>query len=262
MPPMNGVSSGQTGGRLARPALWSALAVVTAILVTFQVFHRRPSPARLEVDRSDLVLREKRLYRRGEARPFSGAMLEHHPNGSLRSRSLIANGVLHGLSEGWHTNGQLQVRESFQGSVSHGLRTKWHPNGSKWSEVMIVHGKWKASSSAGMKMERWPSACGCAAANRTAWPNPFTPAASSKPVPRCARDARSRKNIGRTGNERRMLQSAKPTELWQAQRHVAERSADIAVRASLLSSLSAVLGGRGAAPAGILRIRMSALREK
>ncbi len=94
-----------------------------------------------EVARTNLVLVEGRLRQTGGPIPFAGFMVEHYADGTLRSRSTISNGLLHGLSQGWHTNAQLQVSEHFQQGISHGLRTKWYPAGAKQSEATIVDGK-------------------------------------------------------------------------------------------------------------------------
>jgi len=99
------------------------------------------APAAGEVPRAQLELRSSRLFRTGTTNSFTGRMVEHYPDGALRSRSAVTNGLLHGLSEGWHTNGLLQVTEHFKEGVSHGLRTKWHLNGVKQSEASIVDGQ-------------------------------------------------------------------------------------------------------------------------
>ncbi len=93
------------------------------------------------VSRTNLVLVGGRLCLSGQTNAFTGLMYEHSSGGSLRSRSAVTNGLLHGLSEGWHTNGQLQVTEYFKEGVSHGLRTKWYADGTKLSEATIVEGK-------------------------------------------------------------------------------------------------------------------------
>lgn len=96
----------------------------------------------VEVLRSELRSREGRLYRVGqETVPFTGAMIERYDSGSLKSRSMISQGLLHGVSEGWQANGRLQVREHFKQGTSHGMRTRWHENGAKMSEVMVVEGQ-------------------------------------------------------------------------------------------------------------------------
>jgi antitoxin component YwqK of YwqJK toxin-antitoxin module len=141
--PMN--SGRQTGARPGSSHVRLRIAGVAflgiMLLLCFAIFRKQNLPA-LEVPSSNLVLLDGRLYRKSETNvPFTGLMVEKYSPQSLKSRSMISNGVLQGLSEGWHTNGQLQVRESFQKGVSHGLRTKWHENGAKLSEGMVVEGK-------------------------------------------------------------------------------------------------------------------------
>jgi antitoxin component YwqK of YwqJK toxin-antitoxin module len=67
--------------------------------------------------------------------------IERYPDGRIKSRSAVSNGVLEGLSEGWHTNGVKQVEEYFHAGVSHGRRVKWYESGRKCSEAAIVNGK-------------------------------------------------------------------------------------------------------------------------
>ena len=100
-----------------------------------------PALAPLATSRTNLVLVTGRLCLSGETNAFTGIMIEHSPDGLLRSRSAVTNGLLHGTSEGWHTNGQLQVTEHFKEGVSHGLRTKWHADGTKLSTAMIAVGQ-------------------------------------------------------------------------------------------------------------------------
>lgn len=92
-----------------------------------------------ERTRNELVLREGRLLDGGL--PFTGVVTDHYSGGELKSHSVVSNGLLEGVSEGWYTNGQKQVTEHFVAGVSHGLRTKWYPNGVKQSEVTIINGE-------------------------------------------------------------------------------------------------------------------------
>ena len=122
--------------------------VLAGALVTLMVRWLDPmSPAQsievapVAVSRTNLVLVAGRLCMVGQTNAFTGLMFEHSYGGTLRSRSAVTNGLLHGLSEGWYTNGQLQVTEHFKEGVSHGVRAKWHPNGAKLSEGGIVDGK-------------------------------------------------------------------------------------------------------------------------
>lgn len=119
------------------------VAVPVAVLLTRS---QRPSStppiatAPQTVSRTNLLLVSGRLCLIGQTNGFTGTLVEEGAT-SLRSRSVVSNGVLHGLSEGWHTNGQLQVSEFFNQGVSHGIRTKWYLNGQKLSEARIVEGK-------------------------------------------------------------------------------------------------------------------------
>ena len=132
----------------AASARWLGLLLAVAVAL-LAVFWPRPtadhpsgtSRETLEVLRSELTLRDGRLYRTGDSNAFSGVMIERYSGGALQSRSIVLEGVLDGVSEGWFTNGQLQVTENFNRGVSQGLRTKWYPNGSKLSEANIVEGK-------------------------------------------------------------------------------------------------------------------------
>jgi antitoxin component YwqK of YwqJK toxin-antitoxin module len=100
-----------------------------------------PPPAPPEVPRAALVLKDGRLYRPNQSAPFTGVIVERYESRQLQSRSVVSNGVLHGLSEGWHTNGLRQVEEHFVNGVAEGVRLKWHPSGAKLSEATIVGGK-------------------------------------------------------------------------------------------------------------------------
>ncbi len=95
----------------------------------------------IEVSRTNLILEAGLLRLSTNAPPFTGFMVEHYIDGSLRSRSAVTNGVLQGLSQGWFTNGQMQVSENFKHGISHGVRTKWYADGTKQSEAGIVDGK-------------------------------------------------------------------------------------------------------------------------
>ncbi len=121
--------------------LWLGALACTVAVVSL-VTRRAPRPTALpEVLRGQLTLREGQLYPTGSSVPFTGVVTESYPSGTPKSRSVVSNGLLEGLSAGWHTNGQQQIAEHFHAGVSHGARTKWYPAGQKLSEVMIVQGK-------------------------------------------------------------------------------------------------------------------------
>ena len=132
-------------GRASAPRLRLAVLLGLGVLACLLLVRWQPEPPApappAEVPRDYLTLREGRLYRAAQSAPFFGLMLERHPDGALKSRSAISNGVLHGVSEGWHTNRTIQVREHFVAGVSHGPRLKWHANGRPQSTAEISEGK-------------------------------------------------------------------------------------------------------------------------
>jgi antitoxin component YwqK of YwqJK toxin-antitoxin module len=122
-------------------------AVIAALGVVVWISRHSPQPGPghsqvlPEVARTNLVLHSGRLCLPGGTNLFTGQMVEYAENGSLRSRSVVSNGLLNGLSAGYYTNAQMQVSETFKDGVSHGLRTKWYPDGVRKSEAMIVDGE-------------------------------------------------------------------------------------------------------------------------
>ena len=131
-----------------KPACVITLSLIAVGTLWFAFLRPRPAtiptvtlPPAPEVALTNLTLRNDRLYPRDDTNAFSGSMVEHYPDGVLKSRSSVRQGRLEGPSEGWYTNGVLQVREHFVDGVSHGTRTKWFPDGSKASEAAITNGQ-------------------------------------------------------------------------------------------------------------------------
>jgi antitoxin component YwqK of YwqJK toxin-antitoxin module len=118
------------------------LGLVAGLLgVSVFIFQIRKPATSIEALRSELALRDGRLYRNDDFQPFTGELIEKYDTGMRKSRSQVAQGLLNGFSEGWSTNGQLVVREFFKDGVSHGLRTKWYRDGKKMSETTISNGQ-------------------------------------------------------------------------------------------------------------------------
>jgi antitoxin component YwqK of YwqJK toxin-antitoxin module len=117
------------------------LATLVALALWLRTPRTAPAAGPVEVPRAALEVRNGRIYRPGETAPFTGVMVEFYPDGARLSRSVVVEGHLHGLSEGWHPDGQLQVREHFVHGLSHGERVKWHANGATQSLAVIVEGQ-------------------------------------------------------------------------------------------------------------------------
>jgi antitoxin component YwqK of YwqJK toxin-antitoxin module len=123
----------------ASPSRTGALVILLMLigLAGFKTFY---APGKLDqARREELALRDGRLYR-GNV-PFTGNLVEHYPDGKLKSRSQSVAGRFEGVSEGWYPNGNVQVREHFKAGISHGARTKWYENGQIMSETTIRDGK-------------------------------------------------------------------------------------------------------------------------
>jgi antitoxin component YwqK of YwqJK toxin-antitoxin module len=128
--------------RLLRPAPLVALfGIALAAFVWWAVRSGDSTPALRSVPHDLLVRRDGLFFEADGTNRFTGFVTENHPSGEPKSRSAVADGRLHGLSEGWHTNGVRQIEEHFAAGLSHGLRTKWHPNGQKASEAPVVSGE-------------------------------------------------------------------------------------------------------------------------
>jgi antitoxin component YwqK of YwqJK toxin-antitoxin module len=121
--------------------LWFGLSVGVVAALSLWLWRSPRVDARTEVPRGQLTLRDGQLFQNGASVPFTGVVVESYATGSRKSRSVVSDGRLEGLSEGWHTNGQPQIEEHYRAGVAHGRRVKWHPNGQKSAEVEIVAGK-------------------------------------------------------------------------------------------------------------------------
>jgi len=119
---------------------WAFCFLLVSGILGFLWTHRMRTPP-AEIERTQLVSKNQKLYLPKSDIPFSGIMLEHYPGGALQSRSEIAGGLLNGFSVGYYTNGQAQVEEHFKNGVSEGLRRKWYASGAKLSEANIITGK-------------------------------------------------------------------------------------------------------------------------
>ncbi len=136
----------EPGSRSRSGVLTRVLFVSGAVLILGGGFYlaqgrRRSVPVIEEVGRDRLVLREGRWMKTDETNAFTGMMVEFYPDGTLQSRTVVSNGLLNGLSEGWWTNGVLAVRETFREGRSHGVRTKWGMSGNRISETHIQEGR-------------------------------------------------------------------------------------------------------------------------
>lgn len=122
--------------------LLAGVVVVAFVAGGWWQFRPRPTATEPTATIADLARVDGRLaLRLATNQVFSGWLVEHHADGTPRSRSRIVGGLLDGFSEGWYTNGQIQVREHFSAGIADGSRVKWHPNGATQSVAAVVQGK-------------------------------------------------------------------------------------------------------------------------
>lgn len=126
--------------------LWALVLLVVGVAGYLALRHQPAAPGQPDLSkqathRTNLVLQAGSWRLPGTTNPFTGLLLDTYEDGIRKSLSIVSNGLLEGLSQGWYTNGQQQVEEHFIAGTSHGLRTKWHHNGQKLSEIPIVEGQ-------------------------------------------------------------------------------------------------------------------------
>jgi hypothetical protein len=133
-----------------RTRVWTLLGFLALALVAGLLFQMssRPledtgsqSPAPSSAARLQLELRDGQFHRPGSDVPFTGWVTDYFKDGTVKLRSAVVDGRLHGESEGWFTNRVLELREYFQRGHPHGTRTTWHANGQKRSEGELVAGE-------------------------------------------------------------------------------------------------------------------------
>jgi antitoxin component YwqK of YwqJK toxin-antitoxin module len=130
--------SNAKSGLKGRIILGAGLIVVGLGIMAY--FSRQQPKVVIERERSQLELKQGKLYLTNSEIPFTGQMVEHYPGGQIQSRTSVQAGLLDGASWGYYTNGQAQVEEHFSKGVSEGTRTKWYPSGAKMSEATIHAG--------------------------------------------------------------------------------------------------------------------------
>lgn len=99
------------------------------------------APGPISVARFRLENNAGKHFRRGSSSAFTGWLTDHATNGTVRLRTAVVDGRLHGVSEGWAANGTLELREFFHRGLPHGPRITWHANGQKRSEGRMIFGQ-------------------------------------------------------------------------------------------------------------------------
>jgi antitoxin component YwqK of YwqJK toxin-antitoxin module len=122
-------------------AVMLAMAVLAGVVVLVGRSRKPVTPPRAERLVSELVRQDGGLADPATGRLFTGWLLDRYPDGALRSKSWLSNGVLQGLSEGWYPNGVQEIREHFVAGKSQGSVTRWREDGTMLSEGIAVDGR-------------------------------------------------------------------------------------------------------------------------
>ena len=113
-----------------RPVIYTIIGLL-AVFILLIMFWPKPEPEKLkEMDIQELVSENGRMVLKTTKSPFTGIVVDRRRDGSVISKSIMKEGKLHGLSDGFFTNQQIQVREMFESGVSNGKRITWYSNGS------------------------------------------------------------------------------------------------------------------------------------
>src|SRR4051794_27694543 len=92
------VARGRKSGSRLFTLILAVVALFAFAALVFRLAPRHVKP--IELARSDLVLRNGRLYPANGSNAFTGVMIEQFPGGLAKSRSAVHEGRMHGLSEG------------------------------------------------------------------------------------------------------------------------------------------------------------------
>ncbi len=141
MKPFDSTAKRTPGRRPFIRLLLAAGLVAGGILILRSLLPDPEQEALTELTRADLEREDEVLRIRDDGTIFSGYLVSHYPDGTLRSRSRVVDGRLHGLSEGWYADGTPEISEQFREGVSHGVRLRWHPNGEMASRAEIADGQ-------------------------------------------------------------------------------------------------------------------------
>ena len=97
------------------------------------------------VSRDKLQFREKGgrklAYLPNQENPFTGKVVDFHPNGQKILEGNYKNGKVNGLWTAWLKNGQKSREENYKDGKPDGLRTLWWKNGQKRYERNYRDGK-------------------------------------------------------------------------------------------------------------------------
>ena len=88
-----------------------------------------PRPVEREVEAAEVVLQRNHGILSIKDQPFSGVVVERHPDGTVKSKSPYAAGRLEGESDIWYANGKMAEVRHFKNGWKEGEHKGWWEDG-------------------------------------------------------------------------------------------------------------------------------------
>lgn len=128
--------------KLRFPRISSSMRVhfILAFWVGALFFPNACSKGPAEVSQGHLIEDDGKAYLFGERKPYTGTIVERHPNGAKGFEASYVDGVMSKHVTEWHDNGQKRYEANLSEGKPGGMVTGWHRNGEKAFEVHWENG--------------------------------------------------------------------------------------------------------------------------
>ena len=121
---------------------WIAAGTVAMVLIGALLWMDRPQAEPPSFRNSDQLLTESgRLFAVGDSAPYSGPVMDYHPNGNKAYSVTVVDGVAQGLAREWHENGQKKTEATLQDGEAVGVLRGWYDNGQPRYDVPLQNGE-------------------------------------------------------------------------------------------------------------------------
>ncbi|MFN3406045.1 MAG: tetratricopeptide repeat protein, partial [Cytophagaceae bacterium] len=95
-----------------------------------------------QVNVKELSRSKKGLWtKNGEKTPYSGDFIEKYPNGDLKGKGTIKDGLAEGFRVTFYQNGDTMFYRSYQKGAAHGYAKEFYPNGKIEQEGKFINDK-------------------------------------------------------------------------------------------------------------------------
>lgn len=107
----------------------SLAALAAAALLCGPARPASPADRGITVEAADAALRRENGVVRYNRIPLTGRIVEHHPDGAVRSSTPYLRGRRDGVAEGWYADGRPAYRRAFREGREEGEHRTWWPDG-------------------------------------------------------------------------------------------------------------------------------------